>query len=91
MECTRAEVQWGALTPPQPTLSLLGATFKVSTSSFFQHGLAHNLSLNHYSGPGPDDLLFLQVSFLLIQNKDSQYETINIYSYWFGAGQEGGG
>ena len=66
MECTRAEVQWEALSPPQPTLSLLGATFKVSTSSFFQHGLAHNLSLNHYSGPGPDDLLFLQVSFLLI-------------------------
>ena len=78
MECTRAEVQWGALSPPQPTLSLLGATFKVSTSSFFQHGLAHNLSLNHYSGPGPDDLLFLQVSFLLIQNNLNMKQSIFI-------------
>ena len=36
-------------------------TVKEVTSSFFQHGLFHNLSLTHYSGPGPDDLLFLQV------------------------------
>jgi len=61
MECTKAEVEWAALSPPKPNLSLLGATFKEVTSSFFQHGLFHNLSLTHYSGPGPDDLLFLQV------------------------------
>ena len=115
MECTRAEVQWDALTPPSPTLSLLGATFKVSVvtmmvmlmvmmvsmvmvmmmtslslkvsqTSTFQHGLDHNLSLNHYSGPGPNDLLFLQVRMFLFQNIFKK-----LSFSWFGLGAGGRG
>ena len=107
MECTRAEVQWDALTPPSPTLSLLGATFKVSMvmvmvmmasmvmvmmmtslslkvsqTSTFQHGLDHNLSLNHYSGPGPNDLLFLQVRMFLFQNIFKTF----FFLVWTGSG-----
>ena len=58
-------------------------TVKEVTSSFFQHGLFHNLSLTHYSGPGPDDLLFLQVEKL-------ERESINGISRW-GLGKEAGG
>ena len=110
MECTRAEVQWDALTPPSPTLSLLGATFKVSVvvmmvmlmvmmvsmvvmmtslflkvsqTSTFQHGLDHNLSLNHYSGPGPNDLLFLQVRMFLFQNI---FKKTFFFLVWTGSG-----
>ena len=73
-------------------------TVKEVTSSFFQHGLFHNLSLTHYSGPGPDDLLFLQVEkhergtkqWDLVTKLELKDESSNGISRC-GLGKEGGG